>query len=85
MSSEWDDLLEAEASDLYDTLVIWKNTWESVGLSRNDPETPAEAQALGQWLRGLGIPKLRGKVILKPPAGTTFGSQIAKSGIEFQI
>ena len=56
--------MEAEALYLYNTwgieLVIWRKAQESVGLSRNKPETSAEAQTLGEWLRALGIHNLWG-------------------------
>ena len=52
---------EAESLSLYNTwgikLVIQRRAQESVGLSRNKPETSAEAQTLGEWLRALWIPK----------------------------
>ena len=55
---------EAKASYLYNTLdinlIIWRKARESVGLSGNEPETSAEAQTLGEWLRASGIPKLWG-------------------------
>ena len=55
---------DAEVSYLYNTwgikLVIQRKAWELVGLSGNKPETLAEAQTLGEWLRALGIPKLWG-------------------------
>ena len=54
---------EAEALYLYNTwgskLVIQRKARELVGLSGNEPETSAEAQTLGEWLRASGIPKPR--------------------------
>ena len=88
---------EAEALYLYYTwgikLVIQRKAQESVGLSRNEPETSAEAQTLSEQLRVSGIPNpwgpnvfvaRRGKPILEPPTCTAFGNRVAKSGIPFQ-
>ena len=53
-----DDILGCVAKYLYDTwghvLVIWMNTWESLTVSKNNPETPvggSNTWVMTQYLR----------------------------------
>ena len=98
MWSEWDNIVEAEASYLYNTWGIiysyegmFENRLDSLGMNLKPQQSlkhlgsDSGLQGYLNWEAQMCLWLAQDKPVLEPPASTAFRNWIAKSGIAFQI